>query len=410
MNPCMLDILSKSIRKIMIKTKLGEASLQVYLVIFALLFSANQVYAYQSLDESGFFDHFQQYENGQFSYASQSISSLKWQKTQWRKKGLFAAYSPQYPLWSDGADKRRWIYIPKRRKINTNDPNNWKFPPGTKIWKEFSFIENDVRLKVETRLMEKRKDGQWLMETYVWNEAQSKAFLAPEEGVQGFYALGEGKYYDIPSKHDCQYCHQKAGLDIGPTKTEVLGFSALQLSDDRDPDAIHYEPLMPDMLTLTQLNRLRITTAPMSFLPAIPESEYAPLQRRVFGYLHGNCGHCHNESGMAEFTNTLDLSHNATAQYIQQNGVYKTAIAKTITPYLDSGNSPERLIMPGNADASALIYRMTNEMDHYTFTVPSWHHMAGFSVDIDVKMPFVGTNVIDQEAVESIRDYINDLE
>src|SRR4051794_23701405 len=46
------------------------------------------------------------------------------------------AYTPQFQLWSDGATKKRWIYLPPGTQIDTTDMDYWQFPVGTKIWKE----------------------------------------------------------------------------------------------------------------------------------------------------------------------------------------------------------------------------------------------------------------------------------
>lgn len=361
--------------------------------ISALL--STSVSAYDSLSGSGFYNL--QKKSGEYF------------TNYFPGRALFTEYSPQYPLWSDGADKKRWVYLPRGKKIDTSNPNSWVFPIGTKLWKEFSFIESGKNRKIETRLLEKTSDTDWLAETYVWNEFQTAAILAPEEGIKNHYPLENGKYYDIPSKHDCSYCHSKADIDSGPQKTPVLGFSALQLSDDRDPNAIHGNKLKPEMITLSELQRLRKTTRKLLLMPRIQDVDTAPLQRSVFGYLHANCGHCHNESGLSEFTTTLNFNHDATANYIQQNGTYKTAIGKSISDYLNPTGSPEKVINPSAAEDSALIYRMTEEQEEYTFEVPQWHHSAGFSLTVGVKMPFVGTNVVDTEAVDIIKEYINKL-
>jgi hypothetical protein len=59
-----------------------------------------------------------------------------------RDTGLYAdevrPFSPQYPLWSDGASKRRWIQVPGGTSIDATRPDAWEFPRGTKLWKEFS--------------------------------------------------------------------------------------------------------------------------------------------------------------------------------------------------------------------------------------------------------------------------------
>ena len=49
------------------------------------------------------------------------------------------AFAPQYPLWTDGATKRRWISLPPGSAIDASDPDAWVFPAGTRLWKEFSF-------------------------------------------------------------------------------------------------------------------------------------------------------------------------------------------------------------------------------------------------------------------------------
>ena len=64
-------------------------------------------------------------------------------------------FSPQYPLWSDGAAKARWIYLPPGTAIDTSDPDDWTFPVGTRFWKEFTFNGR----KVETRLHVARVRG-----------------------------------------------------------------------------------------------------------------------------------------------------------------------------------------------------------------------------------------------------------
>ena len=56
-------------------------------------------------------------------------------------------FSPQYPLWTDGARKQRWIQLPAGSRITARDADTWEFPVGTRLWKEFAF---DGR-RVETR-------------------------------------------------------------------------------------------------------------------------------------------------------------------------------------------------------------------------------------------------------------------
>jgi hypothetical protein len=142
-------------------------------------------------------------------------------------------FVPQYPLWSDGQAKRRWLHIPEGSAIDESNPDRWEFPAGTRAWKEFSRGGR----KVETRFIERRADGSWRYATYLWNEDGSQATLAPAGGVPE---------RGIPSRDDCVACHEGAA-------TPILGYSAVQLRTKLEP---------------------------------------------AIGYLHGNCGHCHNDGAL----------------------------------------------------------------------------------------------------------------
>ena len=93
--------------------------------------------------------------------------------------------------------------------------------------------------------------------------------------------------YTIPSESDCRACHEGAPVP-------VLGFSALQLSSDRDPLAPHAEPANGlDLRALVARGWLR--NLPPEMLEQPPRIAAAsPTERAVLGYLHGNCGHCHS--------------------------------------------------------------------------------------------------------------------
>jgi hypothetical protein len=152
------------------------------------------------------------------------------------------AYSPQYPLWSDGATKRRWIYLPPGAQIDASDPDVWGFPKGTKVWKEFSFGGR----RMETRLIESLGDGEMRFVAYAWNADESDAALVPPEGLREVAEIRPGIRHDIPSVLDCQACHVNR-------RAELLGFSALQLSPDRDPGSPNAERVTPDMMNLATL-------------------------------------------------------------------------------------------------------------------------------------------------------------
>ncbi len=205
------------------------------------------------------------------------------------------AFSPQYPLWSDGTGKRRWISLPPGTSIDASRPDAWEFPVGTKLWKEFSY-----GAAIETRYVERLVDGSWRFATYVWNDQGTDAELAPPRGTVLAVASAPGGRYKIPGRLDCLACHDGGA-------TPVLGFSALQLSSDRDPLAPHADAKSEQFADLKTLAaRGVIKNLPQRLVESPPRIAAAsPTARAALGYLHGNCGHCHNDSGALA---SMDLS------------------------------------------------------------------------------------------------------
>ena len=126
-------------------------------------------------------------------------------------------YAPMPQLWSDDADKERYIYLPPDRQIDTSDADGWVFPIGTTFWKNF-LIDGQV---VETRIFEKIRTqpgyGSWRVRTFAWNdEGDSVTDVTLEGGVIDTL----GTTHDIPSEGMCLDCHD------GPADA-VNGFSAL---------------------------------------------------------------------------------------------------------------------------------------------------------------------------------------
>ena len=89
----------------------------------------------------------------------------------------------------------------------------------------------------ETRFLWRASSAGWVYATYKWNPDQTVAALADSAGDVVEVGAGQ-RPHAIPSTADCRACHESR-------RTEVLGFTALQLSTDRDPNAVHGEPLQP---------------------------------------------------------------------------------------------------------------------------------------------------------------------
>lgn len=184
-------------------------------------------------------------------------------------------FQPQFPLWSDGLVKTRWIYKGECDPIDTSDMDNWSFPVGTRVWKEFVYEGT----RVETRLLHRFGPGtsDFIYATYIWNEDETEAALQLNgQAIE----LTEDFTHNVPDVATCHRCHgphpSKGGLP-----SRVLGFGAIQLSHD-----------LPGLTIESISNDGWLSDpAPDGFI--VPGSE---LDRAALGYMHANCSNCHNNT------------------------------------------------------------------------------------------------------------------
>lgn len=284
-------------------------------------------------------------------------------------------FAPQYPLWTDGAAKSRWLHLPAGAWIDAGDPDAWVFPVGTKVWKEFRFHGEPS----ETRLIERTAAG-WRYASYVWR-ADGTATLAPARGILNSTQITAGVRHAIPSRTDCTACHE-----AGPSR--LLGVSALQLSDDRDPMAVHAEPVPEGGFTLSDLVARRLVRhLPARLTRVSPRIEGStPVARAALGYLHGNCGMCH--TGVGEMASLrFVLQHSLGGKVEGQPPALGTSLAQPSLFRTSMLPQISARIAPGQPDASMLIARMDSR------------HPV-------LQMPPLGSRLVDLDAVALLRRWI----
>ncbi|MGE0763025.1 MAG: hypothetical protein AB7N80_07085 [Bdellovibrionales bacterium] len=242
-------------------------------------------------------------------------------------------YEPQYPLYSDNATKRRWIYLPMNRQIDTTDPDGWIFPRGTILWKEFAYNGR----RVETRQLEKIADGEgvttWRTSVYIWRVDQTDADLLVGDFYADYAPADQARYeaaavqasYSIVNSTQCMACHQGA-RDVG------TGFSYLQLS---------HLGTRPDT-TINYFSSSGFFTNPPRAFDQIPGG---PAAASAIGYIQSNCATCHNPRGIAPLAaNFLHLSTNLT---LADENIIKNSAGGV------------NYVLPGNPDQSRVVIRMT---------------------------------------------------
>lgn len=287
-------------------------------------------------------------------------------------------YDLNTPLYSDGALKFRYLYLPPHTQASYRDDGVFDLPVGAVLIKTFAFAADmrhpteNVRF-LETRLLIHRANG-WVAYPYVWNEAQTEARLSPIGAtvpVNFTDADGSSVALDwaVPNVNQCKGCHDRAGaiVPIGPTARNLNRTMAYDAGAERQ--LAHWQ-------AAGMLDRAP-SDAPHFANAYDPAS--GTLAERARAYLQVNCAHCHNPEGPAH-TSGLDLRYNDTTPV--QWGVHKRPVAA------GRGSSTfEFDIAPGHPEQSILVYRMN-------------------STDPGEMMPELGRQRVDTRAIALMREWI----
>lgn len=305
-------------------------------------------------------------------------------------------FTPAYALWSDGADKKRWVYMPPGGKIQTDanfrGMDFWQYPKGFKLWKEF---RRDGKL-IETRLLQKRSDNStdWYMVAFRWNDAGTEASALPAGEMNAM-----GTAHDIPSEKQCADCHT-AMYD------NALGFSAVQLSHAAAVDG---------EMTLAKAVELGWFTAPP------PAAGYSlpgtPVEKEALGYLHANCGMCHNQfSKVFSAKSSMDLwarfdqltTVQTTAAYLSLVCDQWPAVADNLAPPLT--NCGDGHAVGANMDTKISKAKRIVPMDPTNSGVHDLMSLRVAGVTADpIQMPPLGTEIPDPTGIKALEDWINSL-
>jgi uncharacterized repeat protein (TIGR03806 family) len=299
-------------------------------------------------------------------------------------------YTVVSPLWSDAAAKKRWIILPNDGSHNTasediifDEEGSWKFPAGTVFVKHFEVATNandpsEIK-RLETRFLVCTAGGGKYGVTYRWNSEGTDANLLTSGQIENFpvtLANGstESRRWDYPSRADCMQCHTAAA-------GQALGVQTSPLNGN-----FHYEATGRTANQLTTFNALGMfdrtlsTTELANFIEsrAIGDTT-APVEHRVRSYLDMNCAHCHRPGGTVSFFDAR-LGTPLALQGIV-NG--------TLQGHFQF-DPAGRYIKPGDTSLSALHFRMG-------------------AVGNGMAMPPLSKNLIDQDAVSLLQQYIQGL-
>ncbi len=272
-------------------------------------------------------------------------------------------YRLNTPLFSDGAEKLRFVYVPPGQLARAQGEGLLDLPVGSALIKTFAFEGNGERLLIETRVLLHRADG-WLALPYRWNADQSEAMLAVAGGRLPLTTpWGEQISYRIPNKNQCKECHGLNG-DVTP-----IGPKARNLSSEW-------------LAGMVEAGHLDAVPDGADRIPLWEDREAMPADTAARGYLEVNCAHCH-QPGATASNSGLDLRW-------EQHDPHAIGIMKRpVAAGLGSGGLLFDIV-PGEPDNSILHYRMS-------------------SLEGGVAMPELGKGTLDREGIAIVRRWIEQM-
>jgi hypothetical protein len=271
-------------------------------------------------------------------------------------------FTPAVPLWSDGADKTRWISLPAGTTIDDTNMSEWKFPVGTRLWKEFKVAGH----RVETRFFQKLGDNFWVHSSYQWASDELTATRA-----DGADLTVDGNDYHIPTPSECDKCHNGR-------QDRVLGFDAISLGL---PNAAG-----TTLALLAKEGLLSPTPTTTSYTIG---DDGSGKSAAALGWLNVNCGvTCHNGNTTAAAYPTglrlrLDPKQLDGGAPDPSWDVLKTAVdIGAVTPRW----IPSKRIVPGQPDMSLLVQLISERGTE--------------------QMPPIASMVVDDKDVQIVRSWI----
>ena len=277
-------------------------------------------------------------------------------------------YFVNYPFWSDGLSKSRFISLPPTGTIDFEGTKTPNFPVGTVLIKNFFLTGANGRpFPIETRLTH-REATTWSAFTYRWNSEGTDAMLVQTPEYVPI-SLGLSSFdWPLLSRTQCDKCHVQA-------QGYALGLSLEQLSRP-----IQYDDGVAEQVQAWVDAGFATLTGNRPAAFQAPSQTENDLTKQARTYLEVNCASCHQPNGPGDAE--IDLRYTTSFA--------RMGLCNVVTDRdtLDTPNGV--LLVPGSPEDSVL-YRRMNRRD-------------------DKQMPPIGSSVVDREGVSIIRRWIESLE
>jgi len=298
--------------------------------------------------------------------------------------GRILPYDLITPLFTDYAEKLRFVYVPDGKTGTYNADEVFSLPVGSALIKTFTYPADmrkpgDTLRHIETRLLVHSEKG-WRAFPYVWNADMTDAVLTPLGAKMDVsWTTEEGTdrtiRYAVPNMNQCRSCHVKGlGRD---RETTPIGPEAKHLNHDY----AYADGVTNQLLKWTQAGLLTGAPEDPADAPRIArwDDPQADLAARARAYLDINCAHCHAPDGPAHTSGLYLDSRETDPAHL---GVYKRPVAAG-----RGSGGHDFSIDPGSPGTSIMVYRMNSD-------------------DPGIMMPELGRTTIHDEGVALIRQWI----
>jgi hypothetical protein len=178
-----------------------------------------------------------------------------------------------------------------------------------------------------------------------------------------------GTEHDVPSRNDCRKCHDR-------TPGRILGFSALQL-DYAAPSGFMD---LDDAVAAGWLSNVPGATTPHLPVPG------NATEQAALGYLHGNCGHCHNADSPL-INRPMFRLEPGYLDSVEATRTYESTVNITADAEIDGATIVAK---PGDPDHSVIITRMN-------------------AMNTAKRMPALGVEIVDPTGQNVLRTWITAL-
>ncbi len=208
--------------------------------------------------------------------------------------------------------------------------------------------------------------------SYVWNDDQTDAQLAPATGTELTLPGNEQRKWRIHSRVECMQCHN-------PWPETTLAFTPEQLHQPSKGDDSLWLQLVREGFVVTQDAAKKSIPPEKCVRRALSASAHDPIELRARSYLHANCAHCHQNGA-------------GTAVYISLKIADDDQALKAIDVVPTKGNfgiTDAKLIAPGNPAQSALLLRMASASTG--------------------RMPHIGSREVDFSGVATVSRWIESM-